>query len=153
MIASVLQPAAKEKFMDNTDMWWMYIAGNINVIYLDVNIHLLIVLSGYIFRRPKYAYACLTLRKTVDDIPTPSVHVHFRLRCCPCPILWGWLLIILMVQAIPFCLLKHLNIKLPGARVGNRTCFVIDTINYENMLLELTSAFHKPLSKINKRLS
>ena len=20
----------------------------------------------------------------------PSIHIHFRLRCCPCPILWGW---------------------------------------------------------------
>ena len=19
-----------------------------------------------------------------------SIHIHFRLRCCPCPILWGW---------------------------------------------------------------
>ena len=20
----------------------------------------------------------------------PSIHIHFRLRCCLCPILWGW---------------------------------------------------------------
>ena len=20
----------------------------------------------------------------------PSIHIQFRLRCCPCPILWGW---------------------------------------------------------------
>ena len=22
--------------------------------------------------------------------PFSSIHIHFRLRCCPCPILWGW---------------------------------------------------------------
>ena len=42
-----------------------------------------------IFRFP-IIFGRTSWSRLLQNTTSPSSHIHFRSRCCPCPILWGW---------------------------------------------------------------